>query len=71
MDVLDPAFAPGVDTPVPGGLTSQQLIFLLKKISSLGLIGMDVVEINPKYDEQKMTSHLASRIIAEVIQSAR
>lgn len=69
MDVLDPAFVPAVSTPVPGGLSSAELIYLLKKLASLNIVGMDIVEINPKYDVQNRTCHLASRIIAEMMQS--
>lgn len=71
MDVLDPAFAPGVSSPVPGGLNSNELIYLLKKLSGLKLVGFDVMETNPKYDIQYMTSHLASRIIIEMISSMK
>ncbi|MBI2106455.1 agmatinase [Candidatus Woesearchaeota archaeon] len=69
MDVVDPSFAPGVSTPVPGGITSNEIIYLLKKISSLGIIGMDIVEVTPKYDVNDMTSHLAAKMIIEAIAS--
>lgn len=69
MDVVDPAFAPGVDTPIPGGLSSQQFIYLVKKIAELGIMGMDITEVNPKYDIQNRTGHLVSRTIAEIVGS--
>lgn len=69
VDCIDPAYAPGVSDPVPGSLTSAQLIYLVKNLAKLGIIGFDVMEINPKYDIQDTTAHLASRIIAETIQS--
>lgn len=69
MDVLDPAFAPGVDTPVPGGISSEELIYLIKKIAGLNVIGLDIVEINPNFDKENITSHLASRIVAEFLSS--
>tara|TARA_Y100000310_G_scaffold345160_1_gene462283 strand:- start:21302 stop:22144 length:843 start_codon:yes stop_codon:yes gene_type:complete len=71
MDVVDPAFAPGVDTPVPGGLTSNELIYLCKEIAKLGLIGFDIMEVSPKYDIQNRTSHLASKLIIEIISSLK
>lgn len=71
MDVLDPAFAPGVNTPVPGGLTSNELIYLCKEVAKMGLIGFDVMETSPRYDFRDMTSHLASRLISEIISSLR
>jgi len=71
LDVLDPAFAPGVDTPVPGGFTTNQLFFLTKRIASLGLIGFDVMELSPPNDIQNRTSHLASKLIIEILASAK
>ena len=67
MDVIDPAFAPGVSSPVPAGLTSNQLLYLITEIAKLGIIGFDVMEVCPDYDMQDMTSHLAARIIIETI----
>jgi agmatinase len=66
MDVFDPAFAPGVGSPVPGGLSSSEVIYLLKNLSDK-LVGFDVMETNPRYDYQDMTSHLASRVLIETI----
>lgn len=66
MDVFDPAYAPGVGSPVPGGLSSSEVIYLVKKLSN-NLVGFDVMETNPRYDYQDMTSHLASRIVIETI----
>ncbi len=71
MDCIDPSYAPGVSVPVPIGLSSIQAAILLKRIAKKGIIGMDVVEVCPPYDVNDRTSHLASRIIAEVISSIR
>jgi agmatinase len=65
MDVVDPAFAPGVSTPVPGGLSSSEALYLVREVSKLGLVGFDIMEVSPPYDVQDMTSHLAGRIILE------
>jgi len=67
LDVLDPAFAPGVSTPVPGGLTSNEFFYLIKELKKLNIIGFDIVELTPKYDIQDMTAHLAAKAIAEII----
>ncbi|MHA1894345.1 MAG: arginase family protein, partial [Candidatus Helarchaeota archaeon] len=67
MDCFDPAFAPGVSTPSPGGLSSIHVIYLLKKIARLGLIGFDVMETNPQFDIGDHTSHLAARLIVETL----
>ena len=71
MDCIDPAFAPGVSVPVPAGLSRNELIYLLKAIANNGIIGMDLMEVCPDYDIKDRTSHLASRIIAEVISSTK
>jgi agmatinase len=65
LDSLDPAYAPAVSTPVPGGLTSRELLWLVKKLSTLNPIGWDICELTPKYDIQGMTAHIAARIVRE------
>ncbi len=68
MDVLDPAFAPGVGSPSPGGISAVRLMYLVKNIASWGrLVGIDIMETNPKYDIQDMTSHLAANILIEIL----
>jgi agmatinase len=69
MDVIDPAFAPGVSVPVPLGLRNIEATLLLKSIVKQGILGFDIMEVCPNYDIMDRTSHLASRIIAEGISS--
>jgi agmatinase len=69
MDAVDPAFAPGVSVPVPLGLTSIDVTYLLKAIARKGMVGCDIMEVCPNYDIKDRTSHLASRIISETISS--
>jgi agmatinase len=71
MDCIDPAFAPGVSVPVPMGLKNVEAIYLLKSIVANGIIGMDIMEVCPSYDIKDRTSHLASRMISEVISSCK
>ena len=71
MDALDPSVAPGVDTPVVGGLSALQLLTLIEQIGKKKIIGMDIVEVNSRFDKQNMTGHLASRIVAEIIASIK
>lgn len=66
MDAVDPAFAPGVSTPVPGGLSGSEMVWLMKKLASR-LCGFDVMEVTPRFDVQDMTSHLAGKIIIETL----
>ncbi|NIP62578.1 MAG: arginase [Nitrosopumilaceae archaeon] len=69
MDCIDPAYAPGVSVPVPFGLSNNDALYLIKSIVESGIIGMDIVEVCPKYDIRDRTSHLTSRLIGETISS--
>jgi len=69
MDVIDPAYAPGVSVPVPMGLRNTEAIYLLKSLAKR-VTGMDIMEVCPDYDVKDRTSHLASRMIAEIISSS-
>lgn len=70
MDVIDPAYAPGVSVPVPFGLGNNEVLYLLKSLAKHGIVGIDIMEVCPGYDTKDRTSHLASRMIAEVISSS-
>ncbi len=70
MDCIDPAYAPGVSVPVPIGLNSTDAVYLLKEIAKKGIIGMDIMEVCPSFDVKDRTSHLASRIISEILYSS-
>ncbi len=60
LDALDPLYAPGVGTPVPGGLTYREAHTICELIAETGkLIGMDLVEVNPVLDEHNKTAKLA------------
>lgn len=67
VDCLDPAFAPGTGTPVPGGLTSWEVLQLVRSLKSLRLIGADVVEVCPPYDVAGITSLFAVTAIGEIL----
>jgi len=67
IDCLDPAFAPGTGTPVPGGLSSAQALAILRKLTDMNLIGMDVVEVAPAYDHAEVTALSAAQIAAEML----
>ena len=64
MDGFDPAFAPGVSHPVPGGLTSRQVLTFVQN-GRWKLVGMDVVEMNPSTDINNLTAVLAARLLHE------
>jgi len=71
MDCIDPSFAPGVSVPVPMGLNPITASILLKNITRGGVLGMDIMEVCPAFDIQDNTSHLASRMISEMLSSAK
>jgi agmatinase len=71
LDCLDPAFAPGVSVPTPCGLTSIELIYLVKRVVGTGIVGMDIVELCPTYDINDITSTLAARLLSESAASIR
>ena len=62
IDCLDPAFAPGTGTPVPGGLATWQALELVRGLTPLNMIGMDLVEVSPAYDHADITAMAAANI---------
>jgi agmatinase len=67
MDALDPAYAPGTGTPVPGGLTSFEALELLRALSGVNIVGMDVVEISPDHDPSGNTSLVAATVLTQML----
>ncbi len=67
IDCLDPAFAPGTGIPEAGGLTSREVITLIKSLQGLPLVGLDVVEVAPPLDPSEATVFAALRVIMEFI----
>lgn len=66
VDSLDPAFAPGTGTPEIGGLTSREVLELLRGLNGLDVIGGDVVEVAPQYDATSNTAHAAAQVLFEI-----
>ncbi|KAI1485338.1 agmatinase [Biscogniauxia mediterranea] len=70
IDVLDPAFAPGTGTPEPGGWTTRELIRVLRAIEGLNLVGADVVEVAPAYQNAgEETALAAAQVVFEILSS--
>ncbi|MCP4471338.1 MAG: agmatinase [Gammaproteobacteria bacterium] len=67
IDVLDPAHAPGTGTPEVAGITSRELVGILRGLQGLNLVGGDVVEVSPAYDHAEITSLAAATIAFEMI----
>ncbi len=67
IDVLDPAHAPGTGTPEAGGLTSRELLGILRGFASLNLVGADIVEVAPSYDLSQITGVAAAHVGYELL----
>lgn len=67
IDVLDPAHAPGTGTPEAGGLTSRELLAILRSLRQRNFVGADVVEVSPVYDHAEITGIAAAHIIYELL----
>ncbi len=68
MDALDPDIAPGVGTPVPGGLTYREAHLLMEILAEWGKIGsLDVVEVNPILDRHNQTARMAVELTASLL----
>ncbi|HEU4424771.1 MAG TPA: agmatinase [Pilimelia sp.] len=67
IDVLDPAHAPGTGTPEAGGITSRELLAILRGLAGTRLVSADVVEVSPAYDHAELTTVAASHVAYELI----
>ncbi len=67
IDVLDPAHAPGTGTPEIAGLTSRELVGIIRGLQGLKLVAADIVEVSPAYDHAEITSLAAATIAFEMI----
>lgn len=67
IDVLDPGFAPGTGTPEAGGLTSRELLAIVRGFDGANLIGGDIVEVSPPYDHAEITAIAAANLAYEYL----
>ena len=68
MDVIDPDEAPGVGTPVVGGITYREAHLAMEMLADSGkLIGLDLVEVNPVLDERNRTAEIARELILSAL----
>jgi agmatinase len=69
VDSADPAYAPGTGSLEPGGLTSREVLWAVRRIAhELDLVGMDMVEVSPPYDiPNNITAMLGHRVISEAL----
>jgi agmatinase len=67
IDSLDPAFAPGTGTPEVGGLTTREVLELLRGLKGVNLVGGDVVEVAPQYDATTNTAQAGAQVLFEIL----
>jgi agmatinase len=67
IDVLDPAHAPGTGTPEAGGLSSRELLAILRGLAGQQIASADVVEVSPAYDHAEITGIAAAHVIYDLI----
>ena len=69
LDVLDPSVFPGTGTPEAGGVTFMELLGAILKVSKLNIVGMDVNELSPIYDQSGSSTALACKVLRELLLS--
>ncbi|VTM89982.1 Guanidinobutyrase [Raoultella ornithinolytica] len=67
IDVLDPVYAPGTGTPEIGGMTTLQAQHCLRQLAGLNLIGADLVEVSPPFDQGNLTSLTGATLMFELL----
>lgn len=67
IDCLDPAFAPGTGTPVPGGLSSYQALSIRRELTDINIVASDLVEVLPAHDVVDITALAAAMVCAEML----
>jgi guanidinobutyrase / D-arginase len=63
VDVMDPSHAPGTGTPEAGGISSRELLKMLRGLAGMNIVGADVVEVAPAYDHAEITSLAAAHLV--------
>ncbi|RUV84683.1 agmatinase [Mesorhizobium sp. M1A.F.Ca.IN.020.06.1.1] len=67
IDSLDPSFAPGTGTPEIGGLTTREVLELIRGLKGVNLVGADVVEVAPQYDSTTNTAQAGAQVLFEIL----
>jgi agmatinase len=67
IDCLDPAFAPGTGTPVPGGLSTHQALSIIRNLAAINFVGMDLVEVSPPYDQSDITALAGATLVLDYL----
>ncbi len=71
LDVLDPSVFPGTGTPEPGGVNFMELLNAVIKVMSLNIVGVDINELSPPYDQSGASTAVACKILREMLLAYR
>lgn len=67
LDILDPSVLPGTGTPEPGGVDFRELLSALLKLKHLNMVGADIVELSPHYDQSGASTAVACKLVREIL----
>lgn len=67
LDILDPAFAPGLGNPEPAGLSIRELVDLIQELAGLPIVAFDIAEYCPVFDNSNITAFAAAKVIKEIL----
>ena len=67
VDGLDPVYAPGTGTPEIGGLTTLEALLMVRGLRGLDIVGADVVEVSPPFDQSGMTALVGVTVMWELL----
>ena len=67
LDVLDPSVFPGTGTPEPGGVSFIELLEAIQQVSRLNLVGCDINELSPVYDQSGASTAVACKVLRELL----
>ena len=67
LDILDPAYAPGVGNPEPAGLSTREIVEFLQGLQGIKLLAFDIVELCPKFDYSGITALAAAKFVKETL----
>ena len=67
LDVLDPSVFPGTGTPEPGGVSFMELLEAIQTVSRLNLVGCDINELSPVYDQSGASTAVACKVLRELL----
>jgi arginase len=70
VDVLDPAYAPGVSNPEPGGLSVREVLAVLRRVRGR-IVGADLVEFNPRNDQSPVTGLVCAKLVKALVDAMR